>query len=261
MRKYLILLCVFVLVCGTIAYARMNLTVTAGENAAAPGGGGGYETPTFRSISQSAGTLGPGDPITLTTYADALVVADGDLVVCVVGGTQSLVGITVGGESLVEIEEIVAGYYVSLWYKEDAAVNAAAAIVADFSESANYVGFICAAYSNIALSSALDEFSCNAAGCDALATAAATRTSQNVTTDAQTDELLIGVEVSWDYSHTYTAAGSYTLRSGATTFNNSLVDLVVTSTGTYPSGNFTTTDAQEDQYFSFFVTFNALVSP
>jgi len=37
MRKYLILLCVFVLVCGTIAYARMSLTVIAGENA---GGGG-----------------------------------------------------------------------------------------------------------------------------------------------------------------------------------------------------------------------------
>ena len=38
MRKYLILLCVFILVCGTIAYARMSLTVIAGENAAAPGG-------------------------------------------------------------------------------------------------------------------------------------------------------------------------------------------------------------------------------
>ena len=37
MRKYLILLCVFILVCGTIAYARMSLTVIAGENA---GGGG-----------------------------------------------------------------------------------------------------------------------------------------------------------------------------------------------------------------------------
>ena len=40
MRKYLILLCVFILVCGTIAYARMSLTVIAGENAggAAPSG-------------------------------------------------------------------------------------------------------------------------------------------------------------------------------------------------------------------------------
>ena len=59
MKKYLILLCVFILVCGTIAYARMNVGILGGSVPAAAGGVNVLED--FVSISDWTQAIGTWD--------------------------------------------------------------------------------------------------------------------------------------------------------------------------------------------------------
>jgi hypothetical protein len=218
------------------------------------GGGGGYATPAFKTPILE-GTLAVETNPSLTGTVN---VASGDLIIVQYQGTVASTGVTVGSDALTLIKRITAeGYSVELWYKENASANAAATTTITTSGS-NYASATVALYSNIAISGALDKSSCNSAACDAQTDSATTWTAQNVSTTAQSDELLVFIGVGWDDHTSHTAGNGYTKRTADGTKTYVLADTNVTSTGTPPGGTvITVNDAGDDGYYSIFATFKA----
>jgi hypothetical protein len=109
-------------------------------------------------------------------------------------------------------------------------------------------------YTGVATSSALDQSSCNDATC-ATDTNSANRTDTNVTT-TQAAEMLTACSYERD-NHTFTAANSFNLRIAGTP-DIQLADKAVSSTGSYPNGNWATvTGGSFNNYVSAFGTFKA----
>lgn len=156
---------------------------------------------------------------------------------------------TIGGQTLtLAHSSYVAGekYRLRLLYKENCSA-VSGAVFAESSETSgnafNYTACAVAVYSGVATSSSFDKAACNDATCTALATSSTNRTTQNITS-ANASSLIICCGVDWNGGVTHTAANGFNKRlNGVTPF---LFDKIATSTGTFPSGNFSTTNTADD---------------
>lgn len=214
----------------------------------------GGQTPTYKG--GNAQNINSAD-LTISSVA-TLNVAAGDLVIVLLSGsnTADTPSVVCGSDSLsLAKTETASSYRADVWYKENASANAAATCTATWSNQSDWRSITAVNYSGVATSGSLVYSSCNSATCNALAASSTSRTAQNVTTGApNASALLIGCGIDWDGDVTHTLANSYNKRiNGTTPF---LLDKNVTSTGTYPSGNFSTVGSAQ-QYMSFFLVFKA----
>jgi hypothetical protein len=228
------------------------LLFTGGSTGGGTTGGGSIA---FKSIVE--GDNG-GSSVSSTWSPGSLNVAAGDLVVVGAAGTVDATAVSVGSDALTKISVNTAeGYSVAMWYKMNASANAAATITIT-AAGANFPSGAAANYSGIATTSALDQNACNVAGCNAQTDSATTHTSQNVTTTVAA-ELLVAWDISWDDKTTMTAGSNWTKRTAAGTKTWCLLDRVVSSTGTYPSGTVVTVqDTADDGYYELLATFKGL---
>lgn len=215
------------------------------------GGGGAV----FKGESHNNGDTSATSIITPGTLS----IATGDLIVVAVGAQapgSPVVTVTCGASNTLTqatFAHEAGGYNVWVFYKENASASTSAC-TASFNNSYNFRAIEAVNYSGVLTSSSLKNTSCNSVGCDALAASSTSRTTQNVTTTTA-NALLIGLGVDWNGGDVDTAANGYTKRvNGLTPF---LFDKNVTTTGTYPSGNFATS-SPADQYLSIFLVFGTL---
>lgn len=195
------------------------------------------------------------------TTPTALNIASGDLIIVlftyqprgVVAPT-----VTCGSNTLTQVKQNTesGGYLVFLFYKQNAVSGTTTCTGTTSDPGDTFITIVAANYSGVATSGALLASSCNSSGCNTIAPSSTNRTAQNVTT-ATTNTLLIGLGVDWNGGDTHTAANGYTLRVNSTTAF--LLDKNVSSAGTYPSGNFSTTNVA-DQYLSLFAAFATTTS-
>jgi hypothetical protein len=221
------------------------------------GGGGGGAITYKNSFVENF----PDASATTFTTTGTLNIASGDFVVVLVAYysfDETLPDAeSIGGQALtLAHSSYVAGekYRIRLLYKSNCSANSAATFVIDTStanNAINFVGVAAACYSGIAASSAFDTAACNDATCTALATSSTSRTTQNITT-ANANSLIVCAGIDWDGNKTHTAANSFNKRlNGTTPF---MFDKIVSSTGSYPGGNFSTTNTA-DQYLAITAAF------
>lgn len=184
-------------------------------------------------------------------------VAAGDLILVGIGHVFSidLAGTTVtcGSNSLTRLKHKYDSsdqYVVDLWYKENATAGSTTC-TATLPSSAPYRTIAAVNISGIATSSAADGSSCNDSGCTALAASSTSRTAQNITT-TNANDLLVGFIIDWNGGLTHTGANSYTILLNGVT--PAFAAKAVAATGSYPGGNFSTTNSA-DQYISIFAAF------
>jgi hypothetical protein len=210
----------------------------------------------FKSITSTSNAA------SATTIANgtSVNVATNDLIVVVVSHGNNIAnatGVACGSNTLTRATSstyATENFGIELWYKEGAVAGATTTCTATWAAAQIYRTIIVALYTGAATSSALDQTSCNVAGCNSTTTDATNRTAQNVTT-TQAGEVLVWASVEWQ-THNWTPANSFTERLGASGTDLMLSDRVVASTGTYPSGNVeTVTDAVDDKYLAVFATF------
>jgi hypothetical protein len=133
---------------------------------------------------------------------------------------------------------------VDLWVLTNATANATATITATFTTSTVVFRWIgVGLYSGLATSSVIDQSSCSVAGCGA--TTSTNVTAVNVTT-TQPNELLVYCGYNNNAAN-WTAANSFNLRAGTSSKDAQLADKIVSSTGSYPSGNVATLSASVGQ--------------
>lgn len=231
------------------ALAQMHPSPGPGTRAvAAPPAGIVYRGGTTNHADSSASSI---------ATASTLNIQAGDLTLVVTGAlTNSSMAVTCGADSLTEIKSwyyATDNYTVKVFAKYGSTANASATCTVTYGSASTFRFIGAGHWGGIATASALDQSSCNSISCDSLATSATSRTALNVTT-TQADELLVGIAVDWDGGLTHTAANSFNIRLDGNTVV--LADKVVSSTGTYPSGNFTTASPAQ-RYLSFFLTFKA----
>ena len=164
---------------------------------------------------------------------------------------------TIGGQALtLAHSSYVAAekYRLRVLYRE----NCSAVSNATFAESSetgsntfNYAACAVAVYSGIASSGSYDNGACNDATCTALAASSTSRTTQNITT-INANSLIVCAGVDWNGGLTHTAANSFNKRVTSTT--PFIFDKIVSSTGTFPSGNFSTTNTA-DNYLAITAAF------
>lgn len=99
-----------------------------------------------------------------------------------------------------------------------------------------------------------DSATCGTAGCGLLNSTSANRTASNLTS-AVANSLLVGFGIDWDGT-THTGANGFAVSLDGTT--NFSTWKQVSSTGSYPGGNFSTV-SPTDEYFSYFACFS--ISP
>lgn len=211
------------------------------------GGGGG-------SITRKGVVEGSDGSVASTwDLTGTLNVAAGDLVTVGTGGTVDATAVSVGGQACTEIKVVNAsGYYVSLWYLANASANAAATVTIT-AAGANFAVGAAANYSGLS-ATPLDQSSCNTSGCNAT-TDSINITAQNVTTTSANELLVCWSPTDANHS-SWTASGSFTLRTATGTKNWALLDRIVSSTGSYPGGTVLTVDSGGDNlYWSTFATF------
>lgn len=218
--------------------------------------GGGFETPTYKNYLENA-AAGSASNISAT---GTLNIAAGDLVVAYVAGTRTIASGTCGSDSMtVGVTRTAtdgSGYYCAILYKENASANAAATITGTFSVGADFRDILVVQYSGIATASSLDQSSTDIVGNSGVIHSTSTaRTAQNITTTLS-NTLLLGFHLNWDNPRTTTAAAGYTKRGPSGSTMHNVCERVITSTGTYPSGNFATVDVT-DPYLSIFAAFKA----
>jgi len=262
MKRYVDLIC-FLLVCAVIIPFTANawwsssqpamLRVSGGTPTPTPSPTPAYKNIALNVVDTSVNT------ITTSTNLD---VATNDLLVCQAGryefDNQDWSTVDCGANSLTKagVTTVTAAHYiVSYWYKEGATAGSTTCAAANPGYASTYNGIQCMNYSGVATSSALDGFSCNSASCNDIAASSTNRTAQNITT-TNANDLLVAFELSWNNDHTYTAAGSFNRRSAASGVHWGAFDKIVSSTGSYPAGNFATVDSS-DQYISGFMAFKA----
>jgi hypothetical protein len=176
----------------------------------------------------------------------------GNCVLIFTAGTTTTASISVDGNAATLVRRISISdpYYVEAWVYPNVGNNNSATITATYSSAATFRSIRVGTWSGIATSSPVSESASNSASDNALVSPATTnRTSQNITTSAE--RLLVGFFHNWDDTRTPTAATNWTLRSAASAETTSFVDRLAAS-GTYPSGNFATTDLT-NRYVSFII--------
>lgn len=221
------------------------------------GGGGGGASATFQGIQTAAS----GSASATTIAAPALTVTAGDLLVVFAWGASSIdtTGVVCGSDTLTSDKSwINSGYLGRIWYKVNAASSGSTTCTATYTSATGYRVIMAANYTITGGSATLQASTCNtSSACTALEASSTNRTSANLTTStANTLQIAAGIDWSGGTIN-HTAAGGYTLRLDGSSTPSDVqfyYDRVVTSTGTYPSGNFGTTSTA-DQYMTFFITF------
>lgn len=233
------------------ALAIAQVRIPGPGGVAASGGGGGG--PAF----VSAANANQDSSASNITTTGSLTVGAGDLIVVLVAvANQSITAVTCGSNSLTSgLTWLMPSpqYAVQLWYKQNA-VAGTTTCTATFNDVGTFRAIAAANYSGAATSGGILQSSVNPSGSTLYATST-NRTASNVTTTTA-NTILIAGGVNWDgTAGALTGANGHTVRiNGVTEF---LLDKFVTSTGSYPGGNFGTT-ASNDQYMSFYAVFGAL---
>lgn len=233
-----------------LAFAVLSLFQSlplGGIPVAGGGGGGGAVFKGESHDNQSTADTTISTPATLN-------VAGGDLIVVVIGATNhDTASVTCGSDTLTQaaFNTEPSNYKVYAFYKENASANSSVTCTATFNTAVSFRAIEAVNYSGVLTSSSLKNTSCNSATCNALAASSTGRTAQNITTTTA-NAVLIGCGLDWNGGNTLTGANGYTKRvNGESPF---LFDKNVSSTGTYPSGNFATSNTA-DQYLSFLLVF------
>jgi hypothetical protein len=227
----------------------MNIAMFLGGSPPAPSAG----TATFKSFNEANVATNGGLVGSVYTMTSTLNLAAGDFVYVVATGTTAPTSVTCGGVSMTAQDAWSypnSTYYVRSFYILNTSANASAQIVATYDAAPTYQRMCAVQYSGIATSAAADGFDDNVEP-DTLTDTSTNRTSRNITT-TNANDLLIGFSLDWNFFKVVTAASGWTRRSASSGTSSlfGLVDKVVTQTGTYPSGTFSTT-ADTDQYMSF----------
>lgn len=213
-------------------------------------GGGGS------SFAYNPGTTNHDDTsASLISTTSTINVPAGSLLLVAFGGEYAFDSLSVicGSDTLSLVKTFnygSSGYGLHLFAKPNAIGGSSVSCTADWTTSGGYRFIAAWSYSGVATSSPGDGSSCNSTDCTALASASTGRTAQNITT-TNANDLLVGVAVDWDGGTTHTEANGYSLRLDGNTI--AVADKTVSSTGSYPGGNFTTTSSQ--QYMSVFAAF------
>lgn len=212
------------------------------------GGGATCVSASYTNVDTSASTI---------VTPGSISVSAGDLILVGIGHVSSndIAGTTVvcGSNTLTRLKHkfhSTEQYIVDLWYKENA-TSGSTTCTATLPYSAAYRTISAINISGIASSSAADGSSCNDSGCTALAASSTSRTAQNITT-TNANDLLVGFVIDWNGGLTHTGANSYTILLNGVT--PAFAAKAVAATGSYPGGNFSTTNSA-DQYISIFAAF------
>lgn len=208
----------------------------------------------FRGASANSG---PDFDATLSC-AETLNIQAGDLTVVLVSGLNNPgVSVMCGSDTMTEVKSWFSStynYHGRVFVKYNSTANPTATVTATWSGGGTQFKHIAGAnWGGIALSSALEQSSCNVVACNDISPGATGRTAVNVST-TQAKQLLVAALINWDGGQEVTGVNGYTIHVNG--LSAALASKVVTEAGTYPSGNFATTPAF-DQYFCFFLTFKA----
>lgn len=209
---------------------------------------------TGSSIAWSTYAEAVDDSASSTIVSPSVTVPSGALIVVgIMAATTSIASVSCGGQSLTYIRHATEGSYpTELWYLANSNSGSMTCTGTLNGGAETYRRIMVGVATGIATSSPLDQSSCNVAACDALSSHATNRTAQNVTTTTA-NQLLVAITSEW-VTHTFTAAGGFTKVSGL--YDVSMYYRIVSSSGSYPNGNFATVDdASDDQYLSVFATF------
>ena len=152
MRKYLILLCVLALICGTVVYARMNVGILGGSVPTV----GGSSPPTYANSGSGyvAANISVACSAMATTSTNAIVVFTGN------GNTQTVTGVAdTALNSYVKIAGVWSpsgDYRNEAWLAQNITGHGTNVITVTFSDTAADGICIAAEYSGVATSSAHD---------------------------------------------------------------------------------------------------------
>jgi hypothetical protein len=209
---------------------------------------------TFKEYDENSSDFTTSTTITATGTMN---VASGDLVVaCVAMGsatTTAVLGVSDGGSNSMTCLAGSGGDAtvgaVTICYKENATANATASWTATYDLARPYRWIGVANYSGMATASVVDAGpTCNVAGCNS-ATTGTDRTASNLTT-TQANTLLLAC--SYDNNgNTWTMQNSFNARAGTSGQDAMLADKSVSSTGSYPAGNFATVGSSAGYVSSF----------
>lgn len=247
MRKYFGLI-IFIFLTFTVCSSSLSNTVFIRRAAAPPAG------ITYKGVAQNFNAASASTIDTSTT----LNLAAGDTVVIGKAGNGVASSVNCGSDSSeTYVNQVSSGgsYPASIWVLENVSANASATCTVTWAGPVDYRLIIAAQFSGLAISSSVDQTSCNVAACNALTSAGTTRILQDVSTDTA-DEVLVAFFVGWDYNQTLTGNGFTIIGTNDGSTNYHMAYKIVSSTGTLPGAKVADSDTS-DSYMGLLVTLRA----